>query len=236
MLLALLAFALADTPGVALPAVSVPSTVQHERGPRLVHVWATWCGPCVQEFDALAEETDALAPKGLRVLALSVDDDDAPVERFLRRKDTTWRHHRVTDLPLLPRALAQLGGRGFRGQVPYNLLLDRDGRVLAEWSGSAPPGTIADRVAPYLTSEGQTTAPSAAAIAATTTGTVRFTLPGREGDTVFVDHWQAGVLPLEMEIVGGLHDLRIEGPQGTLRFDGVLVDFVEGRAEVVLGD
>ena len=39
----------------------------------LVNVWATWCSPCREEFPDLLHVARELAPKGLRLVLVSVD-------------------------------------------------------------------------------------------------------------------------------------------------------------------
>jgi cytochrome c biogenesis protein CcmG/thiol:disulfide interchange protein DsbE len=39
----------------------------------VLNVWATWCGPCVQELPALERLHRALAPEGLVVVGVNVD-------------------------------------------------------------------------------------------------------------------------------------------------------------------
>ena len=49
----------------------------------IVHFWASWCPPCRRELprlDALARE---LVPRGVRVVAISVDAERGNVERFV---------------------------------------------------------------------------------------------------------------------------------------------------------
>ena len=226
-----LSAALADT-YQTIPTDRSEQVVRQGMGVRLVHVWATWCGPCVSEFDRLDRVTTELGDQGLSVVALSVDTSDAPLDRFLGDKRTRWQHYRVDDMRALPSALAELGGQ-FTGTVPYNLLLSADGSVLASWSGTTPEAKLRERIEPHLTGSGSS-GPTAAQLAAVVMGTVTIHLPGREGDAVFIDNWQAGVLPLESEIIGGLHDLRVEGEAGTVRFDQYLLEFEDGRATVDL--
>lgn len=81
----------------------------------LVNVWATWCGPCVQEFPDLVKLYNAYKKKGLVVLAVSIDKPEDwgrvrqfisgqgagfPVlipkgtvssEEFVKKLDPTWR-------------------------------------------------------------------------------------------------------------------------------------------------
>lgn len=50
-------------------------------------------------------------------------------------------------------------------------------------------------------------------------GTVKLVFPGREGDTVYVDGWKIGTLPIETVLAQGLHTFRIEGASGKVTFD-----------------
>ena len=40
----------------------------------LMNVWATWCGPCRTEMPSIQALHEALGPKGLHVVAVSIDD------------------------------------------------------------------------------------------------------------------------------------------------------------------
>jgi thiol-disulfide isomerase/thioredoxin len=229
MVLLWLALALADTP-TDVTASEAAGRIQARRNVRLVHVWATWCGPCVREFDDLTALTRQLGPRGLQVIGLSVDASAGPPKAFLEDRRTGWTQLRVTDGRGLPDALASVGG-SFRGVIPYNLLLDADGAVLASWTGAASADAVKRRVEPHLSGSGWT-GPSAAQLEAMTQGMLAVDLAGREGDAVFIDNWRAGTVPLRTEVIGGLHDLRIEGEAGTVRLDQFLIEFVDGVAEV----
>lgn len=43
----------------------------------LINIWATWCLPCRVEMPSIEQLHKELAPKGLKVLAVSVDDPGA---------------------------------------------------------------------------------------------------------------------------------------------------------------
>ncbi|MCA9495163.1 MAG: hypothetical protein KC621_34785 [Myxococcales bacterium] len=49
-----------------------------------------------------------------------------------------------------------------------------------------------------------------------TQGQFRLSYAGRDGDRIFVDGWEAGVLPLQTELAEGSHQFRLEGAQGKL--------------------
>ena len=50
----------------------------------LLDVWASWCGPCKQELPMLDAMAERLKGQGIDVLAVSVDQERANVEKFLK--------------------------------------------------------------------------------------------------------------------------------------------------------
>lgn len=58
----------------------------------LLNVWATWCGPCRTEMPSLEALHKAMGPKGLHVVAVSIDDpgkaDD--IRKFLKDFNLTF--------------------------------------------------------------------------------------------------------------------------------------------------
>jgi len=51
----------------------------------VLNFWATWCPPCVQETPSLSRFAASYAPKGVVVLGISVDKDEAAYRAFLRK-------------------------------------------------------------------------------------------------------------------------------------------------------
>jgi len=50
----------------------------------LLNFWATWCGPCRDEFPAMERLSKDLGTRGLTVLALNYEEDSAAVSGFVR--------------------------------------------------------------------------------------------------------------------------------------------------------
>ena len=48
----------------------------------LVHFWATWCVPCVEELPALQRLATRLAPQGLEVIAVNAQENAARIRPF----------------------------------------------------------------------------------------------------------------------------------------------------------
>ena len=103
-------------------------TLSQYRGQVVVlNFWATWCPPCVQETPALVEMQERMKAKGVVVLAVSIDVDEAAYHRFL--KD----HHvnMVTVRDPAQRSPALYGTHGW----PETYIIDRSGVVRRKFIG-----------------------------------------------------------------------------------------------------
>lgn len=54
----------------------------------LVDIWASWCAPCLEEMPLLDDMAVRLKPKGVEIIAVSVDEDKASARAFLSSRDT----------------------------------------------------------------------------------------------------------------------------------------------------
>ena len=50
----------------------------------VLNFWATWCPPCVEEMPSLVQMQQRLKDKGITVLAVSLDVDEAAYRKFLK--------------------------------------------------------------------------------------------------------------------------------------------------------
>lgn len=62
-----------------LPGSSIPATAGKVV---LVDFWASWCGPCKASFPVLNKLHDAYASKGLVVIGIGVDEEEAKYKAF----------------------------------------------------------------------------------------------------------------------------------------------------------
>jgi thiol-disulfide isomerase/thioredoxin len=88
----------------------------------VIDAWATWCGPCVRSLPQLQRLRSDYASRGVRVYAVSVDEDRAQIPRFLRSAGV--------DLPVLldPGGFV-LEDRLKLRQMPTTWVVDPRGRI-----------------------------------------------------------------------------------------------------------
>ncbi len=122
-------------PGLDGRPVAVPAAWAGR--PVLVNVWASWCGPCVEEMPELQRFHAAQGANGTQVVGIALDDE-AAVRDFLRRVPV--------DYPILVDAAgpADAGVRlgNPKGVLPYSVLLAADGTVIKQRIGPFAHGEI----------------------------------------------------------------------------------------------
>jgi peroxiredoxin len=100
----------------------------------LVNIWATYCIPCRDEMPAMEKLYQELGPKGLRIIAISVDEGNtADVQQFV--KDYGLTFDVLQDKSGDIQKVFQTTG------VPESFLLDRKGIIVKKVIGSHPWGS-----------------------------------------------------------------------------------------------
>jgi thiol-disulfide isomerase/thioredoxin len=56
----------------------------------LIDFWATWCGPCVAELPNVIKAYKEFNPKGFEIVGISLDQDKATLEAFVKEHGMTW--------------------------------------------------------------------------------------------------------------------------------------------------
>ncbi len=102
---------------------------------RLINVWATWCGPCVSEFDELVEQNLRFRNRDFELVTVAAQfpDEEAKVLKFLQQHHASTRNliYGTTDKYAYIEALDPEWG----GALPYTLLIGPDGKVLYRETG-----------------------------------------------------------------------------------------------------
>jgi cytochrome c biogenesis protein CcmG/thiol:disulfide interchange protein DsbE len=105
--------------------VDLRSTVQ---GPTLVNVFASYCGPCIEEAPALM----ALKAQGVRVVGVAYEDDPDRSRAFLQRFGDPFA------TVLVDRDGAAGLDLGVSG-MPETFLVSASGQILAKHAGALQP-------------------------------------------------------------------------------------------------
>lgn len=94
----------------------------------VLNFWATWCPPCIEEMPSLVEMQQRMKSKGVTVLAVSVDVDEASYRRFLK-------DHNVN---LLAVRDGEMKSNNLYGTIkfPETYIIDRNGIMRRKFIGA----------------------------------------------------------------------------------------------------
>lgn len=109
-----------------------PAELARYKGrPLVVNFWARWCGPCREEIPHLVSERARHKDHGLEVIGIAIEDKAEPVRDFAKAYDMDYPVLIAKDrgIPLMQ----ALGNS--RAGLPYTLVLDRQGKVIASKLG-----------------------------------------------------------------------------------------------------
>ena len=103
-------------------------TLSQFRGQVVVlNFWATWCPPCVAETPSLVRMQSLLKNRGVTVLAVSIDADDAAYHKFLK----DYSVNMVTVRDEAKKASNLYGTFGW----PETYIIDRNGVIRRKFIG-----------------------------------------------------------------------------------------------------
>lgn len=98
----------------------------------LLDFWATWCAPCLKSMPELEALHRRYSGRGLTVLGVSTDEGGIDlVRKFARARKVTY--------PIALDDERDPAWAAYRVKaVPSAYLIDREGRIVAQWTGAAP--------------------------------------------------------------------------------------------------
>jgi thiol-disulfide isomerase/thioredoxin len=103
---------------------------------RLVNFWATWCGPCVNEFPDLVQMHRQYRSRGFELVTVAAQflDEEKAVSTFLKKQQASTRNYIFGDNDKY--ALMGAFDKKWEGGLPFTLLLSPQGKVLYRKQGS----------------------------------------------------------------------------------------------------
>ncbi|MBS1665557.1 MAG: TlpA family protein disulfide reductase, partial [Bacteroidetes bacterium] len=93
----------------------------------LVDFWASWCAPCRAENPNVVKVYNEFKDRNFAILGVSLDKDKAPWLEAIKADGLTWTQ--ISDLKYWDTKAVEV----FKfGGIPYNILIDPTGKVIAE--------------------------------------------------------------------------------------------------------
>jgi cytochrome c biogenesis protein CcmG, thiol:disulfide interchange protein DsbE len=123
-----------DAPGFAaktLTAAPAMKTLTDYRGEVvLLNIWATWCIPCRTEMPSIEAVHQTLGANGLKVVAISIDDEGAEqkIQDFAKEFKLTFE--------MLHDPAGTIQGIYRTTGVPETFVIGRDGVIRKKWIGA----------------------------------------------------------------------------------------------------
>jgi cytochrome c biogenesis protein CcmG, thiol:disulfide interchange protein DsbE len=93
----------------------------------VLNFWATWCPPCIDELPSLQTMAAQLGPKGVVVLGVSVDTNEAAYQQFLKRARISFETSRDPE--------ADISAEYGTFKYPETYVIDREGKVVQKHIG-----------------------------------------------------------------------------------------------------
>jgi peroxiredoxin len=104
---------------------------------RFINVWATWCGPCVSEFDELVEHNIRFRGRPFEMITIAAEypDMEGTVKEFLTKKHASMKNYILASDNKDELYDAFESVKDWRGELPYTLILDEKGNVIYREKG-----------------------------------------------------------------------------------------------------
>jgi thiol-disulfide isomerase/thioredoxin len=115
----------------------------------VLNFWATWCAPCREEMPAFQRLQSRFGDRGVQFVGLA-NDDPGKVSRFAH--DLGIGYPLWTGGPEVDELARRLGEK--RGALPYTVILDRSGNVVAQKVGAYSEPELAEQLGKLVVSSG----------------------------------------------------------------------------------
>lgn len=103
---------------------------------RVINVWATWCGPCVSEFDEIVETNLRFRNREFEMVTVAAEPPSSRAKAlaFLTKKGASMRNLIFSDRDTY--ALIEHVDPEWKGALPHTLVVDPNGEVIYRHTGA----------------------------------------------------------------------------------------------------
>ncbi|MFT5640928.1 MAG: thiol-disulfide isomerase/thioredoxin [Cyclobacteriaceae bacterium] len=112
-----------------------------------IDVWATWCGPCIEEQPAMKKLQENFKDEDILFLSISIDKSPEPWIKMIEKKSLGGIHLYA---PGASKATI-MQDYGING-IPRFILIDKEGKII-DADASRPSGNIAETIEKHLTTQ-----------------------------------------------------------------------------------
>jgi thiol-disulfide isomerase/thioredoxin len=100
----------------------------------LVNLWATWCGPCINEMPHLNEMQEKFKDKGFEIIGLDIDEESKEeIDAFAAKQKLNYQlgwSGNVVKTEFVK--VTRLDG------IPQSILINREGQLTGVFTGGSP--------------------------------------------------------------------------------------------------
>ena len=117
----------------------------------LVNFWATWCGPCLEEFPELQKMVRMYAERQVQIVTVSINSPDEKklVLGFLQKQHAINRNL-LFDSNDAAEAVTAFGNPIWKGGVPFTAIIGTEGQLLYSTQGGMNPLEVKRALLKYL--------------------------------------------------------------------------------------